>query len=216
MSKSLRKELLRKLVHLMELPVLAGYSIIRHVWSDKAAGLALTALFLILMEVEYVRLEVKPKIKIPNAFNVLRPHEKDNVTGAIFFVAATIIAFSVFDYPIASLALLLAIFGDLTSALVGIKFGRHKIFKKKSLEGFLAGLAINLLTGFLIMPDFPAIYVMMALVASTVELLTGKLDDNLTVPLFAGFTGQLIAYQMQANLSSFHGIADIIFRSLGF
>jgi dolichol kinase len=214
MPKSLRKEILRKLFHLMELPALVVYSIIRHVWSDKAAGLALTALFLLLMEIEYVRLEVKPKF--PEAIDVFRPREKDNVTGAIFFVAATIICFSVFDYTIAFTALLLTIFGDLASALIGIKFGKHKLFRKKSLEGFLAGLAMNLIVGALIMPDYPAIYLTMAFVASTVELLTGKLDDNLTVPLFAGFTGQLIAYEMQVNLTSLSGPLALIFKSIGF
>ena len=34
----------------------------------------------------------------------------------------------------------------------------------------------------------------MAIVASFVEVITNKLDDNLTVPLFAGFVGQMIVY----------------------
>jgi dolichol kinase len=211
-SRSIRAEILRKLFHLMELPMLLIYSFIRFLWAEKVAGLILTAFFLILMEVEYLRLELKPKF--PDPFNVFRPREKDNVTGAIFFVAATIIVFGVFDYIIAFTALLLTVFGDLASAMIGIKFGKHKIFRKKSLEGFLAGLAINILVGALILPMYPAIYITMAFVASTVELLTGKLDDNLTVPLFAAFTGQLIAYEMQVNLSSAIGPLDILFKSL--
>ena len=101
--------------------------------------------------------------------------------------------------------MLLTVFGDLASAIVGIKFGKHKIFRKKSLEGFLAGFLINLLVGFLILPAYPIIYVMMAVVASVVELLTGKLDDNLTVPLFAGFTGHLMALAIGVNLAVFPG-----------
>jgi dolichol kinase len=164
------------------------------------------------MEVEYLRLEIKPKL--PDSFKVFRPREKDNVTGAIFFVAATIIAVSVFDYPIAFLALMFTVFGDLTSSMAGIKFGKHKMFRNKSFEGFISGLAVNLLVGAFLMPGLPAIYIMMAFVASTVELLTGKLDDNLTVPLFAGFTGQLIAYAMQVDFSSAAGPLDIIFKSI--
>jgi phytol kinase len=203
MSKSLRKEILRKMFHLMEVPVLLVYALTRFFWSEKIAILALTGLFLLLMEIEYIRLEVKPKI--PNAFNVFRAKERDNVAGSIFFVAATIMAFSVFDYSIALVALLLTVFGDLAAALVGIKFGKIKIFRDKSLEGFLAGLVMNLVVGFLIMPDFPALYITMAFVASTVELLTGKLDDNLTVPLFAGFTGQIVAFMTRVDLSAFPG-----------
>jgi len=194
----------------MELPVLLAYSFCRYFWSEKVAILALTAMFMVLMEVEYVRLEMRPKL--PRILNIMRPHEKDNVAGSIFFIAATIIVFAVFDYPVALLALLLTVFGDMVSALVGIKFGKHQIFRHKTLEGFLAGLVTNLAIGFLIMPDFPAVYVTMAFVASTVELLTGKLDDNLTVPLFAGFTGQIIVYMMQVNLGGFPGPLEPFFK----
>jgi dolichol kinase len=189
--------------HLLEVPVLIAYALARYFWSEKIAILVLTGLFLLLMEVEYVRLEVKPKL--PNALNLFRAKEKDNVASSIFFVAATIMAFSVFDFTIAFSALMLTVFGDLTSALIGIKFGKNRIFRQKTLEGFLAGLVINLLVGFLIMPDHPAIYITMAFVASAVELLTGKLDDNLTVPLFAGFTGQIVSFMTQVDLSSFPG-----------
>ena len=210
MSTSIKKEILRKLFHLMELPVLLAYTVCRYFWSEKVAILALTAMFMVLMEIEYVRLEMKPKL--PRLLNIMRPHEKDNVAGSIFFIAATIIVFAVFDYSIALTALMLTVCGDLASALFGIKFGKHRIFRKKTLEGFLAGLAVNLLVGFLMLPAFPAIYVIMALVASTVELLTGKLDDNLTVPLFAGFTGQIIAFLMQADLSAFPGPMEWFFK----
>lgn len=212
MPKSLKKEILRKFFHLLEVPVLVIYSIVRFYWSEKIAILTLTAMFLVLLEIEYVRLEVKPKI--PKHLNVFRRKEKNNVVSSIFFIAATIIAFAVFDYSIALTALLLTVFGDLASALIGIKFGKHKVFRQKSLEGFLAGLAMNLMVGFLIFPAYPALYISMALVASTVELLTGKLDDNLTVPLFAGFTGHIIAFLLQLDLSYFPGHLSWLFSLL--
>jgi dolichol kinase len=204
MAKSLRKEIMRKLFHLMELPVLLAYSLARHFWTERVAILALTALFLLLLEIEHIRLETR--FRLPKHINIFRGRENDNVAGSIFFIAATIIVFSVFDYPIAVLDLLLTVFGDFMSALVGIKFGKRKLFRQQTLEGFLAGLVINLVVGFVILPDYPAIYIIMAFVASFVELVTTKLDDNLTVPLFAGFTGQIIAYSIGANLPLFPGI----------
>lgn len=210
MPKSLRKEILRKLFHLLEIPVLLFYSLMRFYWSDRAALLGLTVLFLVFLEVEYVRLEVRPKI--PKEYNIFRARERDNVTGSIFFIAATIIVFAAFDYPIALTALLLTVFGDLTSALVGIKFGKHKLFRKKSWEGTLAGFLINLAVSALILPGYPFIFVPMALMASTVELLTGKLDDNLTVPIFAGFTGYLLAAAIQADLGGFPGPIEWLFK----
>jgi phytol kinase len=210
MAKSLKKEILRKLFHLMEVPVLLAYSVARYYWSERVAIMTVTVFFLILMEVEYVRLEVQTLI--PRHLNVFRAREKNNVTGSIFFVAATIIVFAVFDYSIALNALLLTVFGDLASALIGIKFGKRKLFRQKTLEGFLAGLLMNLMVGFLVMPDYPAIYIAMAFVASIVELLTGKLDDNLTVPLFAGFLGQVIASSFGANLGGFPGPLTWLFQ----
>ena len=194
----------------MEVPVLLGYTIIRYYWSDQIAMLALTSVFLILLEVEYARLEMK--LKIPDFLDVLRPHERNNVTGSIFFVAATIICFATFDYGVAMLALLLTVFGDLASALIGIKFGKHKAFKSKTFEGYIAGLVTDVFVGYLMFPNYPAIYITMGVVASTVELFTGKLDDNLTVPLFAGFSGQIIAYSLLLNLGSFPGPSTWIFH----
>lgn len=189
-----------------------GYSLVRYYWSERLAILAITGVFLVLLEIESIRLEVKPKL--PSHLNVFRRHEQNNVTGTFFFIAATIIVFGAFDYSIALLSLLLTVFGDLASALIGIKFGKHKLYRKKTWEGFLAGFLMNLLVGSLVLPEYPAIYIGMAFVASVVELLTSKLDDNLTVPLSAGFTGQMIAYIIQANLTSFPGALEWIFNLL--
>lgn len=189
-----------------------GYSMIRFYVDERFAILGLTALFLLLLQIEYIRLEAKPKI--PQIINVFRPRERNNVTGSIYFVAATIIVFSAFDYGIALLAMLLTVFGDLVSALVGIKFGTHRIFKKKTLEGSLAGLVANTAIGFLFIPAFIVIYLPMAVVASFVEVITNKLDDNLTVPLFAGFTGQMIALLLQVDLTAFPGPLSFFFSFL--
>ena len=201
MGHKLKNEIIRKLFHLMEIPLLLGYSVIRYVWSEQVAIFVLTAMLLILLEVEYVRLEMKPKI--PQMLALLRRKERNNVTGTVFFIIGTIIAFAVFDYGIAMLALLLTVFGDLFSALIGIKWGKHKIFRNKTAEGFAGGFAVNLLVGLLFLPQFPLIFIPMAFVASFVELITNKLDDNLTVPLFAGFTGQMIVYALGIQLMEF-------------
>ena len=40
----------------------------------------------------------------------------------------------------------------------------------------------------------------MAFTATAVEVVTNKLDDNFTVPLFAGFVGQMIVYYTDITL----------------
>lgn len=212
MGKSLQKEIIRKLFHLMEIPLLLAYSIIRYVWSEQIAIFVLTAILLVLLEIEYVRLEVRPKI--PQIVNVFRPRERNNVTGTVFFIMATIICFAVFDYSIAVMALIMTVFGDLSSALVGIKWGKHKLFRQKTTEGFLAGLVVNILVGALFLHQHLLVFLPMALVASVVELTTNKLDDNLTVPLFAGFTGQMIVYAAGVELVAFPRLFDWLFTIL--
>jgi phytol kinase len=203
MLTSLKKESLRKTFHLTaEISYILVYSFLRYFWNEQAAFLGLTFILLILLEIEYARLEVK--LQMPKFFFLfIRRKEYNNVASSLFIATATIIAFASFNYAIAMLALLFAVFGDITSAIVGIKFGKHKIFRSKTLEGFLAGFAINLLVGFLILPAYPIVFISMATVASVVELLTNKLDDNLTVPIFSGFTGQMLIYILGIQILEF-------------
>lgn len=202
-KKLLRREVIRKLIHLLELPVLLAYTMVASLYGPKPAILVLTALLIILLEIEYIRLEYR--FKLPLVVDILRRHEKDNIASNIFFIASTIICFAAFDYPIALLALLLTVFGDLMSALVGTRFGKNQIYKRKTLEGFMAGFVTNLIVGYVVMPGNWILIGPMAIIASMVELWTGKLDDNLTVPLAAGFTGQLIVLFGFSSLASFPG-----------
>lgn len=177
--------------HALGFVIVLGYSFLLVTFGQRVGLLTLTALLLVLLEIEYVRLEYE--LKLPGAMDrLLRSHEKDRITGTIWVVVACIISFSVFDYPIAFLSFFFVIFGDMFASIVGVRFGKRKLFRKKSWAGFLAGLVVNVVSGVFILPGQPVVYLSMALTASVVELLTSKLDDNLTVPLFAGFVGQAI------------------------
>ncbi len=201
--KNLRKEILRKLVHLLELPLLVIYTVVRFYFGEQVAMLFLTTALIILLEIEYFRLEYK--LKLPEVIDILKHHEKDNLTGSIFFTMANIICFAAYDYKIALLALLMTVFGDLFSALVGRWVGRTRVYKKKTLEGFTAGLLVNILVGYLVLPAAIPVFLAMSFTASLVELFTGKLDDNLTVPLASGFVGQVLVYFMGISLTQFPG-----------
>jgi dolichol kinase len=188
--QKLRKEFLRKSIHLTGVFLILAHALLRFYWTDRAALLFLAAVLLILLKIEYLRLEYK--FDLPEALKLFRHKEKNHAAGWIFFVSAMIIVFAAFDYEIALTALLMTMFGDMFSALVGMKFGKKKLFRKKTLVGFVAGLISNILTGVVILGNFPALILTMALMASLIELITNKMDDNLTVPLFAAYSGHLI------------------------
>jgi len=191
MKTKLKKEILRKLFHLYQLPVIIGYVVLKYYFSEGIAIFALAIILMMVLELESLRLEWK--VKMPDPMGLLRRHEKSRVTGSLYMIMATIIVFSVFDFKIAFTALLLTVFGDLASAIIGIRYGRHRFKNGKSWEGLIAGFIINLIVAFVILIDYPLIAVTMAAVASFTELTTYKLDDNLTVPLFSAFFGHITA-----------------------
>jgi len=198
MKTKLKKEILRKLFHLYQLPVIIGYVVLKYYFSEGIAIFALAIILMMILELESLRLEWK--VKMPDPMGLLRRHEKSRVTGSLYMIMATIIVFSVFDFKIAFTALLLTVFGDLASAIIGIRYGKHRFKNGKSWEGLIAGFVINLVVSFIVLFDYPLIAVTMATVASFTELTTYKLDDNLTVPLFSAFFGHIIAYSLGLSL----------------
>lgn len=205
------KEILRKLIHIAELALIFGYTYLTFRFSPKIGILALTTLLMLFLELEYIRLDYRPRFtrKLAKIIErlLLRKREKNHLIGSIYLLSSTIITFAAFDYPIAFLALLLMVFGDMASALFGMSFGGPRIFRKKTWSGAFAGLCTNLLVGFFVFPNFPILFVPMALTASIVETLTQKIDDNLTVPLFSGFVGQMIVFFLGVSIPSLFGLS---------
>lgn len=115
--------------------------------------------------------------------------------GAFWFFFGCGVAFAVFPLNIASAACAMLAAGDGMSTIIGMKWGRHKILGKKSLEGSLAMLVFSMIAGiFFVSPPVAAAG---AAVATVFELLPeasffqkhrklGLLDDNLLVPVLAG------------------------------
>ena len=77
------------------------------------------------------------------------------------------------------------------AALVGRAIGRVRIFGK-TLEGSLACLVSCLIIGWLIPELTWQMTVVGALMATLIELLPIPLDDNLRIPLAAGFAMTLM------------------------
>lgn len=197
-AKKLRKEILRKLFHLYQLPMIIGYIVLRYYFSERIAVFAIVVILVFILEYEFLRLDLN--VKVPDPFGIMRKHEKKNVSGMLFMVLSTIVVFTVFDFRIALTALLITVFGDLVSALVGIRYGKHKIKTGKTWEGFAAGLVMNLFIAGVFLWEYPLILFAMAIVASVVEFLTYKLDDNLTVPISSAFAGHTVAFILGVSL----------------
>lgn len=124
--------------------------------------------------------------------------ERYAITGTPYFAGGALATVLFFDKPIAITALCFLTFGDVTAVLIGKKYGKHKIFPPKSLEGSLAFFVIVIVVGFILKKFcFPAALTTMAiwysaLVATLIEMLPISLDDNLTVPIITGFILQIL------------------------
>jgi len=193
MAWGLVHEVGRKIIHITILFVLIAYFFIQRTYSKQVALLFLVMLLIIFLILEYFRLELG--WKMPFFSQLIRAKEQNRMYGVIYFLSATIICLAVFDSKIALAALLMTTFGDMIAALVGKRYGTTLIYGNKTWAGFLAELAINLVVGFFVLES---IYVIigMALVATIVETLVDELDDNLLIPIFSGFVGQIILFSL--------------------
>ena len=137
---------------------------------------------------------------------LLKSGEAQQITGATFLAAGSLITLVLFSTEIAALALMFLALGDPVAALVGSRFGRLRTSsffsfgqarrQSKSLEGTLAFLAVALglvavFWGAKVFDNYwPA--VLGAVVAAVVESLPLPIDDNFSVPLASAVVMSLI------------------------
>ena len=184
-------ELRRKAMHMAILLIIILYSILEKSVSKQISLFTLVFILLFLLVTEFIRLELN--IEVPIVRQLIRAKEERKMHGAIYFLSATIICLAVFDFRIALAALLMTVFGDMFAAIVGQKFGKTLLFKDKTLSGCLVELVITLIVGLIILNNI-YIIIAMAFTATIVETFVSELEDNLFVPLFAGFVGQLLFF----------------------
>jgi len=194
-------------VHFLSVFLLLIYFITLNFFNKQIALLFLVFILIVFLIIEYLRIEIIREIPILNIVwkYMRREKESDRLGGDIFLLIGAILVLAVFDFRIAIAAILMTIFGDLSAALVGKKFGKHFFMKERAWEGTLAEFFVNVFIGLLIFfwgfwsnfnifynYELWAVILVMALTATIVETLIYKIDDNLAIPVFAGFVGQVV------------------------
>ncbi|MCD4807803.1 MAG: SEC59/DGK1/VTE5 family protein [Methanococcoides sp.] len=185
------KEFFRKSVHIVSVAIVLIYYYMGKEFTLDFLTLVLCCILLI----DYFRVE--KELKIPIVWKLYRSKEKDKLSGTAYFLIGSIIAISVFSKEVAAAAILMTTFGDSAAALVGIRYGKRWIkgLPDRAWEGVFSEFFVNLVIGYLFLSNW-IVALTMALVATIVETLIYKLDDNLIIPLFSGLAGHLalIAY----------------------
>lgn len=126
---------------------------------------------------------------------IMREHEEKRLAGTTYLLTGVGLVALIFPREIVILTLLFLAFADPVASIVGIKFGRTKIFGHKSLQGFVAALTICFLVTFIYLQVHEilttrllAASLLAGLVGALAELVpVASLDDNLTLPLLSAF-----------------------------
>lgn len=190
-----KNELARKAIHLSSISIPIIYY---HITRELALTL-LIPMFLGFLFVDLMKLYVKPVANWyhKNFSSMLRPHELDEkkkrLNGATYVSLSACLVVVLFPKMIAIAAFSILIISDSLAALIGRKFGRHKI-GTKTLEGSIAFLVSAILI-VIFTPNLSIVVgIMMSLTATIVELYPigfrgHQLDDNLTIPMISGGLG---------------------------
>ena len=188
MSNELILELKRKGLHLFAIFIPLSLLIL-----DKNIGtcvLIFTAFIAVLIDLLRMKDNIVSKIYSKYFTGMLRDHEKQvTFTGATFFFISLLISYIFFhlvlkiDIRLIASTYVAFMLGDAAAALVGKFKGKIKIYRGKTLEGFLSCFVICALIVFLIMGLDYKILLLLPLFISLSELFIIKLDDNLVVPI---------------------------------
>lgn len=200
MSISYAHEIQRKLIHLSSLwmPLLIATQ------SRTFSLTFFTLLVLLMLGGEWLRYRVPRCAELYRRYvgKLLRSHEnggtEKSFTGATYVVLAAFLCALLFPRWVAVTALSIMLVGDACASLVGRRWGR-RMLAGKTLEGSLAFAASGLVTVAIIglLADFDSASYIRASTAVITALIAElyarhiRLDDNLLVPLVAGFTMML-------------------------
>lgn len=190
------QELLRKGIHLISLSIPISYFFFNKDLLLFVLGpLAVASLVIDLLSKEnsIVR-EVLHKF----FGKMLRPHETQKgliFNGATWVLISAFLSILIFPKLIAVTSLSILVVSDISSAIIGRKFGRTKFFNK-SFEGTIAfiisGIIMVIIIGFIFSAPYSFFIagVIASIIGAFVEVYSGicKIDDNFSIPFSVGIT----------------------------
>lgn len=157
----------------------------------------LGTLLCVLYIVEQVRInypETASKL-LPITRFIIRAEEQLKESAMLPYTIAVLLTIITFPKPIAIVAIYTLAIADPLSAIIGIKFGKHKVVEHKSIEGSAAFFLSTFICSILVLSGYQGgvdwtvtiISLVLAFLSSAFEMVPLKLDDNLTIPLSTAF-----------------------------
>ena len=149
--------------------------------------IAMANIFLIALFLDFMR----AKMRFPLVSDILlRDREKEELAGYVYLLGATLFIATFFSLNILFASIGASVIGDAFAALIGMRFGKHKI-RDRSWEGTIAEFITASLTAYLFVPLYAAILVGLAISVTDV-VIDGHVSDNIVFPIIAAITLEII------------------------
>ena len=176
-----RQEIYRKIIHLSSSVIaLALWYFGKETFLPWLIGIAI-----MLPLLDYGRHHIDLLWRIYNYFFTVftRPVEYQTLSGASWVVIGAALTTLIFNENTAIIGLLVLSLADSAAAIIGLKFGKTRLFNK-SLEGSAVFFIVALLIVFYLSPAFFLINLIAVSAATAVELFsTASFNDNLLIPI---------------------------------
>jgi len=143
---------------------------------------------------EQVRIKYPELSSFFSKVNIIlyRAEEQFEVASAMPYAASCLLVIFAFPKGAAIISILFLGLGDPLAALVGIKYGKHKMTPNRSIEGSVAFFIMAFLICFFVIGRFYSNYVQIlvfsfvgALIGAISDFIETRLDDNITIPFIS-------------------------------
>lgn len=183
-----QKELFRQLIHA------SGVFIVVLSYFLKPDALIIIAILVLLFVVLLFKLDKRYNIPF---FSFIFRHCKreDDERGFIYFFVGIILTLVLFQFnmPVANAAILILLFGDSASTIIGRKWGEHKLpfNPKKTLEGSISFFVVGLVLALTQVSLLPAL---LGVFFGALTEAYSPVDDNIPIPLVSALVMSLVIY----------------------
>ena len=181
------REISRKGIHIFNIiiPLLHIYVLKDKI--DMIIFLSAMVIFCFFIEIFRIQSSFISKFFEKYLFFMMRNFEKQgSLTGSTWAFAGALITIILIPQPFSLLALFFLAFGDSLAALVGMKFPFIKI-GNKTLSGSLACFIMCIFVGIILNFEISLDIILIgAFTATIVELISIKINDNISIPVLSG------------------------------
>ena len=182
------REISRKVIHIFNIIIPLFHIYIFKNKIDMIIFLSAMVIFCFFIEIFRNQNSFISKIFEKYLFFMMRSFEKQgSLTGSTWVFVGALITIILVPQPFSLIALFFLAFGDTLAALVGMKFPFIKI-GNKTLSGafacFIMCFSVGLILDFGIGLD---IILIGAFTATIAELISIKINDNITIPVLSGY-----------------------------